>query len=52
MQAADAGESFTHPFLYDLPKEHLEILIGLSMLTAFHEDEMIFREGDPANRFF
>jgi CRP/FNR family transcriptional regulator, cyclic AMP receptor protein len=41
-----------HPFLDDLDPEHLAILASCAMPTRFVTDQIIFREGDMANRFY
>ncbi|MEO7677492.1 MAG: Crp/Fnr family transcriptional regulator [Verrucomicrobiota bacterium] len=41
-----------HTFLKSLAKPHLEVLAASAMLKEFARDELIFREGDPANRFY
>lgn len=41
-----------HPFLKGMSAEHLRILTDSAMLAEFKEGEIIFREGDPANRFY
>lgn len=41
-----------HPFLRGLDAEELAILEGLSMAVEFTPGEMIFRAGDPVNRFY
>ncbi len=41
-----------HPFLRGLNSGHLSALADCAMRTRFREGEMIFREGDPANRFY
>jgi CRP/FNR family cyclic AMP-dependent transcriptional regulator len=41
-----------HPFLKGLSPEHLKILTDCAMLSEFTEDQLIFSEGDPANRFY
>jgi CRP/FNR family cyclic AMP-dependent transcriptional regulator len=43
---------FTHPFFVGIKDEQLRIIAELSMLTKFDENELIFREGDSANRFY
>lgn len=42
----------THPFLAGMSKPHLELLAGESMLMEFRENNIIFREGQLANRFY
>ena len=41
-----------HPFLRDLRPAHLRLLADSAMRVRFEKDELIFREGDPANRFY
>jgi CRP/FNR family transcriptional regulator, cyclic AMP receptor protein len=41
-----------HPFLAGLSAEHIKILIECAMFSEFKEDQWIFSEGDPANRFY
>jgi len=41
-----------HPFLQGMKSEHLAILTACAMPAEFKKDESIFREGDPANRFY
>lgn len=41
-----------HPFLKGLPEEYLKILEDVSMYAQFEPGEVIFREGEPANRFY
>lgn len=41
-----------HPFLRGLPPIHLDALANAAMRRNFTADELIFREGDPANRFY
>ena len=41
-----------HPFLKGLSSEHLQVLLASAMLKEFAPGEIIFREGDPANRFY
>ena len=41
-----------HPFLTGLNPEHLEILADCAMQTQFEPNQMIFREGEVANRFY
>jgi CRP-like cAMP-binding protein len=41
-----------HPFLKGLRAEHLKVLVPSAMQTEFQADELIFREGDIANRFY
>lgn len=41
-----------HPFLSGLGKDHLEALADCAMRLRFEPGDIIFREGDPANRFY
>jgi len=41
-----------HPFLEGLSPHQYRILSDCAMKTRFATDEVIFREGDPANRFY
>jgi CRP-like cAMP-binding protein len=41
-----------HPFLRDLKPPYLRLLGDSAMRVRFEKDELIFREGDPANRFY
>jgi len=41
-----------HPFLEGMTPEHLEIMAACAMQTQFEESQLIFREGDSANRFY
>lgn len=42
----------THPFLKGLSPHHQRLLASCAMLVRFEAGEQIFREGDPANRFY
>ena len=41
-----------HPFFKDLRPDHLTALADCAMKTEFNSGDFIFRQGDPANRFF
>ena len=41
-----------HPFLRGLGEKHLGTLAGCAMSSQFKAGEQIFREGEPANRFY
>ena len=41
-----------HPFLKGLKPEYIRLLTSYAMRMQFKENELIFREGDPANRFY
>ena len=47
-----AGLVAEHPFLRGMTPEHLAILTECAMFADFKKGEVIFREGDPANRFY
>jgi CRP/FNR family cyclic AMP-dependent transcriptional regulator len=40
------------PFFKGLKEEHLQLLAKSAMVTEFKTGEWIFRQGDPANRFY
>jgi len=40
------------PFLKGLSSKHVQTLADNAMQTQFKAGELIFREGDPANRFY
>jgi CRP/FNR family cyclic AMP-dependent transcriptional regulator len=40
-----------HPFLEGMSLHHVRLLCDCSMPTNFAAGELIFREGDTANRF-
>jgi len=41
-----------HPFLQGLNPEHVRLLADSAMRVQYQPGEIIFREGDPANRFY
>jgi CRP/FNR family cyclic AMP-dependent transcriptional regulator len=41
-----------HPFLRGLSENHLKKLADSAMRVRYRAGDMIFREGDPANRFY
>src|SRR5271169_314569 len=41
-----------HPFLQGLNPHQMRLLQDCAMFTQFNAGELIFREGDPANRFY
>jgi CRP-like cAMP-binding protein len=41
-----------HAVFKGLAPQYLELLAEVAMLKQFEQDELIFREGDPANRFY
>ena len=42
----------THPLLRGIKPGHLKVLAACAMPAQFKGGELIFREGDPANRFY
>lgn len=42
----------SHPFLHGLTPEILRLLASNAMLVRYGAGEWIFREGEPANRFY
>jgi CRP/FNR family transcriptional regulator, cyclic AMP receptor protein len=41
-----------HPFLIDMAPRHIAIVLQGATEQQFKPDEIIFREGEPANRFY
>jgi CRP/FNR family transcriptional regulator, cyclic AMP receptor protein len=41
-----------HRFVADMKPEHLQRLVDVAMFKQFEQEEIIFREGEPANRFY
>jgi CRP/FNR family transcriptional regulator, cyclic AMP receptor protein len=41
-----------HALFRGLPQHHRDLLAEVAMIKDFAADEVIFREGDPANRFY
>src|SRR5260370_39757857 len=41
-----------HPFFKGLEGEHLAALVDCAMQAEFASGQVIFREGQPANRFY
>jgi phosphoribosylamine--glycine ligase len=41
-----------HPFLHGMSEEHLALLANCAMRSHFSAGQVIFQEGDPANRFY
>ncbi|HXI51507.1 MAG TPA: Crp/Fnr family transcriptional regulator [Candidatus Saccharimonadales bacterium] len=41
-----------HPFLRGLKPEHLGLLADSAMRMRYEAGDLVFREGDPANRFY
>jgi CRP-like cAMP-binding protein len=42
----------SHPFVSEMKPEHLGRLMEAAMFKRFEEDECLFKEGEPANRFY
>ena len=41
-----------HPFLRELSQQHIQRVLAGASVVEFEAGEIIFREGDPANRFY
>ncbi len=41
-----------HPLLRGMKPQHVTVVAAFAMLAQFKEGELIFREGDPADRFY
>ena len=41
-----------HPFFLGLKPDQLEILLGCASEAKFQADQVLFREGEPASRFY
>jgi CRP/FNR family cyclic AMP-dependent transcriptional regulator len=41
-----------HPFLIGMSEHHIRLLTDCAMLSHFEAGNFIFREGEPANRFY
>jgi CRP/FNR family transcriptional regulator, cyclic AMP receptor protein len=41
-----------HRFAADMKTEHLKKLVDAAIFKQFEKDEMVFQEGEPANRFY
>jgi len=50
-QALDSAIG-AHPFLAGLKADHLRALKDNALMMRYQPGEVIFREGDPANRFY
>ncbi len=42
----------SHPFLVGLKPDHLRALKDNALMMRYEPGEVIFREGEPANRFY
>jgi len=47
-----AGAIAAHRFAADLKPEYLKRLAAVAMYRQFERNELIFRDGEPANRFY
>src|SRR5437899_7356363 len=45
-------EVAAHPFLLGMNEQHVRLLADCAMHSHFHSDGIIFRESEPANRFY
>ncbi len=43
---------FSHPFFQSMKPKHLEIIAGYASEATFKPSEVLFREGEPASRFY
>ena len=41
-----------HPFFQGMKPEHLEVIAGCATEATFESDQILFREGEPANKFY
>lgn len=41
-----------HPFFRGLAKKHIDLIAGCALNVRFNKGDMIFREGEPADRFY
>jgi CRP/FNR family cyclic AMP-dependent transcriptional regulator len=41
-----------HPFTHGLNDQHLELLVGCASNVRFEAGQVVFREGEEANRFY
>ena len=51
-RAALEKEVAAHPFLIGMSDRHVRLLADCAMRSHFHAGEVIFREGEAANRFY
>src|ERR1051326_6616073 len=42
----------SHPFFEGMKPEHLEDIAGCATEATFEPDQILFREGEPANKFY
>jgi CRP/FNR family cyclic AMP-dependent transcriptional regulator len=41
-----------HPFFKGLEERHIQLIVGCATNVRFHEGEIVFHEGDPADQFY
>jgi len=41
-----------HPFFHDFPSQYLELIVGCTSNARFDAGQVIFREGEAANKFY
>ena len=42
----------SHPFFEGMKPEHLEVITGCATEATFESNQILFREGEPANKFY
>lgn len=42
----------SHPFFQGMKPEHLEVIASCATEATFEPDQILFREGEPANKFY
>jgi|SRR6185369_6328703 len=42
----------SHPFFQGMKPAHLEVIAGCATEARFESDQILFREGEPANKFY
>jgi len=52
MKTLTAAPTNKHPFVRDLSQQHVQRLLAGASVVEFEAGEIIFREGEPANRFY
>jgi len=52
LKEINAASLAGQPFLRGMARHHLELLAASAMPAEFEAGETIFKEGDPANRFY
>lgn len=50
--SALTGTIESHAFMHGMKPEYIQRLMAVAMFKQFKPDEIIFREGEPANRFY